>query len=104
MVGGMNMANLLDVLQSSQAGKVAENLAARFGISAEQAKAAIQGLVLALSAGLLQALQSPTGVNSIAGLLSGGAHQASFQSADSAYSDAGVTAGSALLGQLFGAP
>jgi hypothetical protein len=97
------MANLLDVLQSAQAGKVAENLAARFGISAEQAKAAIQGLVPALSAGLLQALQSPTGLNSIAGQLSGAAHQASFQSADSAYSDAGVTAGSALLGQLFGA-
>jgi hypothetical protein len=98
------MANLLDILQSAQAGKVAENLAARFGITAEQAKAAIQGLVPALSAGLLQALQSPASLNSIAGQLSGGAHQASFQSADSASSDAGVAAGSALLGQLFGAP
>ena len=98
------MANLLDILQSAQAGKVAENLAARFGISAEQAKAAIQGLVPALSAGLQQALQNPTSLNSIAAQLTGGAHQASFQSADSADSDAGVSAGSALLGQLFGPP
>jgi hypothetical protein len=98
------MANLLDIIQSAQGGKVAENLAARFGITSEQANAAIQAWMPALSTGLQQALQNPSSLSSIAGELTAGVHQASFQSADSANSEAGVSGGSAILTRIFGDP
>ncbi|MEA2760403.1 MAG: hypothetical protein QOH65_3016 [Methylobacteriaceae bacterium] len=98
------MANLLDIIQSAQGGKAAENLAARFGITSEQANAAIQAWMPALSTGLQQALQNPSSLSSIAGQLTAGLHQASFQSADSANSEAGVSGGSAILTRIFGDP
>jgi hypothetical protein len=98
------MANLLDIIQSAQAGKAAENLAARFGITSEQANAAIQAWMPALSTGLQQALQNPSSLSGMAGQLTAGLHQASFQSADSANSEAGVSGGSAILTQIFGDP
>jgi hypothetical protein len=98
------MANLLDIIQSAQAGKAAENLAARFGITSEQANAAIQAWMPALSTGLQQAVQNSSSLSGIAGQLTSGLHQASFQSADSANSEAGVSAGSAILTRIFGDP
>jgi hypothetical protein len=98
------MATLQDILQSAQGGKAAENLAERFGITAEQANAAIQALAPALSTGLQQALQKPGSLSSIIGQLSAGLHQASYQSPDSAHSDAGVAGGSTILSQIFGDP
>jgi hypothetical protein len=98
------MATLQDILQSAQGGKAAENLAERFGITAEQANAAIQALAPALSTGLQQALQKPGSLSSIVGQLSAGLHQASYQSPDSAHSDAGVAGGSTILSQIFGDP
>jgi hypothetical protein len=98
------MANLQEILQSAQGGKAAENLAERFGISTEQANAAIQALVPALSAGLQKAVQNPESLSGLIGQLSAGLHQASFQSSDSAHSDAAVSGGSGILSQIFGDP
>jgi hypothetical protein len=98
------MANLQDILQSAQGGKAAENLAERFGITTEQANAAIQALVPAFSAGLQQAVQNPGSLSGLVGQLTAGLHQASFQSPDSAHSDAAVSGGSTILNQIFGDP
>jgi hypothetical protein len=98
------MANLQDILQSAQGGSAAQNLAERFGITPEQANSAIQALVPALSAGLQKAVQNPASLSGLAGQLSAGLHQASFQSADSAHSDAAVSGGSVILSQIFGDP
>jgi hypothetical protein len=98
------MANLQEILQSAQGGKAAENLAERFGISAEQARAAIQALAPALSTGLQQALQNPGSLGNIIGQLTAGLHQASYQRADSAHSEAGIAGGSTILGNIFGDP
>jgi hypothetical protein len=98
------MANLQEILQSAQGGKAAENLAERFGITTEQASAAIQALVPALSAGLQKAVQNPGSLSGLVGQLSAGLHQASFQSPDSAHSDAAVSGGSGILNQIFGDP
>jgi hypothetical protein len=98
------MATLQDILQSAQGGKAAQNLAERFGITAEQANAAIQALTPALSTGLQRVLQNPGSLSGIIGQLSAGVHQASYQSADSAHSDAGLAGGSAILRQIFGDP
>ena len=98
------MANLQDILQSAQGGKAAENLAERFGISTEQANAAIQALVPALSTGFQQALQNPASLSGIVGQLSAGLHQAAFQNAASAHSDGAMSGGTTLLSQIFGDP
>jgi hypothetical protein len=96
------MASLQEILQSAQGGKAAENLAERFGITSEQANAAIQALAPALSIGLQRAIQNPGTIGTIIGQLTGAQHQASYQSPDSAHSDAGIAGGSTILGQIFG--
>jgi hypothetical protein len=96
------MMNLQDILQSAQGGQTADNLAQRFGITPEQANAAIQALTPALSMGLQQAMQNPASLSSIIGQLSAPQHQSSFQAADGANSDAGIAGGSAILNQIFG--
>ena len=98
------MANLQDILQSAQGGKAAENLAERFGITPEQATSAIQALAPALSTGLRQALQSSGSLSGILNQLSAGLHQASFQSPDSAHSDAAISGGTGILSQILGDP
>jgi len=98
------MANLQDILQSAQGGKAAQNLAERFGISTEQAEAAIQALVPALSAGLQKALQNPGNISGLFGQLSASLHQASFQNSGSAHSDAAVAGGSSILTEVLGNP
>jgi hypothetical protein len=96
--------NLQEILQSAQGGKAADNLAERFGITSEQARAAIQALAPALGIGLQRALQNPGGLGSIIGQLTGPQHQSSYQAADGAHSDAGLAGGSTILSQIFGDP
>jgi hypothetical protein len=98
------MSNLQDILQSAQAGKAAENLAERFGISSEQANAALQALAPALSMGLQRALQNPGSLGILVGQLTSSLHQTSYQNAGSAQSEAGVAAGSTILSHVFGDP
>lgn len=98
------MATLQGIIQSAQGGKAAENLAERFGISSEQANAAIQALAPALSMGLQRAIQNPASVGAVIGQLNGPQHEASYQSSESAHSDSGVAGGSTILSQIFGDP
>jgi hypothetical protein len=98
------MSNLQDILQSAQGGKAADNLAERFGISPEQASAAMAALAPALGIGLQRAMQNPGGLGSITGQLTAPQHLSSFQTADGAHSDAGIAGGSTILGQIFGDP
>jgi hypothetical protein len=98
------MSNLQDILQSAQGGKAADNLAERFGITPEQASAAIAALAPALGIGLQRAMQNPGGLGSITGQLTAPQHLSSFQTADGAHSDAGIAGGSTILGQIFGDP
>jgi len=98
------MANLQDILQSAQGGKAAENLAQRFGISAEQASAAMQALAPAVGIGLQRVLQSRGGAGAIIGQLSAAANQGAFQNPASAHSEAAISSGSAILRQAFGDP
>jgi hypothetical protein len=98
------MTTLQDILQSAQGGKAAENLAERFGISSEQANAAIQALAPALSIGLQRAIQNPGDLSIIVGELTSSLHLTSYQNAAAAQSEAGVAGGSTILSQVFGDP
>ncbi len=53
------MFNLSDILQSAQGGQAIDNIAQRFGLSPEQAQAAVQALIPAISAGLTKAATNP---------------------------------------------
>jgi len=59
--------NLNDIIQAAQGGQGVNNLASQFGLSPEQAQAAIQAMIPAFSGGLQNAAQSPSGLG---GLLS----------------------------------
>ena len=96
------MFNLNDIIQAAQGGQGINNLAQRFGLSPEQAQAAVGALIPALSQGMQAQARSPDGLGSIIGALTQGVHQQSFQ--NPAAAPAAAPAGADILGQLFGSP
>jgi hypothetical protein len=96
------MFNLNDILQSAQGGQAINNLAQRFGISPEQAQAAVQALIPALSAGLAKAAAQPGALDSIISAVTDPDHQASFSSSAAAQSPAATQKGSDALSQILG--
>ena len=94
------MFNLNDIIQAAQGGQGIGNLAEKFGLSPEQAQAAVNAVIPAFSHGLQNQAQSAGGLGGIIGALTHGAHQDTFQ--NPAASSAG--AGGDVLGQIFGSP
>ncbi len=73
------MFNLNDILQSAQGGEAINNIAQRFGLSQEQAQAAVQALIPALSAGLTKAAANPGTLGSVISAVNDSTHQASVR-------------------------
>jgi hypothetical protein len=96
------MFNLNDILQSAQGGQAINNLAQRFGISPDQAQAAVQALIPALSAGLAKCAVQPGALGSIISAIADPDHQASFSSSAAAQSPAAAQKGSDALSQILG--
>ena len=96
------MFNLNDIIQAAQGGQGINNLAEKFGLSPEQAQAAVNAIIPAVSHGLQQQAQTPGGFGSIIGSLASGVHRGSFQTPG--VDPAGVSAGGDVLGQIFGSP
>lgn len=96
------MFNLNDILQSAQGGQAINNLAQRFGISPEQAQAAAQALIPALSAGLAKCATQPGALGSIISAIADSDHQASFSNPAAAQSPTAVQKGSDALSQILG--
>jgi hypothetical protein len=94
--------NLNDIIQAAQGGQGINNLASRFGLSPEQAQAAIQAMIPAFSTGLQGAAQDPTALGGVLSHLASGARQGSF--ADPSQTSAASGLGGAVLGQIFGSP
>lgn len=95
------MFNLNEIIQSAQGGNAVGNLAQQFGISPDQAQAAVHALIPAISTGLLQKASSG-GLGSIAAALSDPDHLAAFSSSGAAQSDDAVQKGSDVVNDLFG--
>ncbi|QXX74406.1 DUF937 domain-containing protein [Methylovirgula sp. HY1] len=95
------MFNLNEIIQSAQGGNAVGNLAQQFGISPDQAQAAVQALIPAISTGLLQKASSG-GLGGIAAALSDPAHLAAFSSPGAAQSGDTVQKGSDVVDDLFG--
>lgn len=95
-------ANLLGIFGDAQGGQVVTNLANQFGISLEQAQAAVQALIPALSAGLAKCANSPGALGAIISAIADPDHQASFSSPAAAQSPIAVQKGNDALTQILG--
>ena len=95
------MFDLNEILQNAQNGKAVDNLAQQFGISPDQAQAAIHALIPAISTGLLQKTTAG-GLGGIISALGDADHQAAFSSPEAAQSDDTVQKGKDVVSDLFG--
>lgn len=96
------MLNLFDMLANAQNGNGVDALARQFGLSQQQAQAAVQALLPAFSQGLKRNTADPYGVGAFLSALSSGQHANYFDDAGQAASPQGMAAGNDILGQLFG--
>ncbi len=96
------MADLSELLQAAHGGDAVATLAQKFGISPDQANAALAALSPALAQGLQNHMQNAEGLSQILGHLSDPAHQAAYGDAAAVDAPAAANAGGDLLGQIFG--
>ncbi len=92
---------LNDIVQSAQGGQAIDNIAARFGLSPEQAQNAVTALLPAFQMGL-QNVTAGGGIGSILQHLGNGAHQQSYADPGAAQSPEATQAGGSVLGDIFG--
>ncbi len=91
---------LNDILQNAQDGRAVDNLAARFGLTSEQAEAATQAMIPAFSAALERLKTHPEALGGLIAEVAGGAHGASY--VEPAAADGAAGAGAAT--RVFGSP
>lgn len=96
------MFNLSEIINSAQDGKAVENLAQQFGISPDQAQAAVQALIPAISGGLMQKASDPNALGGIISAITDPDHHAAFSNPDAAQSDATAQKGGDVVNDMFG--
>lgn len=92
------MFNLNDILQASQGGQAMENLARQYGISLEQANAAVQALMPAMSMGLQQQAGNMQAFSAILTKMNDPLHRESFETPDPTPAAAGEEAVADIFG------
>jgi hypothetical protein len=95
--------NLNDIMQAAQGGQGINNIAAQFGLTPEQAQAAIQASMPAFSQGLQRLGQDPNALGGVLSHIANDVHQGSFQDPAQASAAANGVGGDALS-QIFGTP
>jgi hypothetical protein len=96
------MSIVTEILESAQGGKLIENLAQEFGLSAEQAKAAIDALAPALALGLRNAATNPEILHKVISDIAHPAHVAAFGDPGIAHGEDAGAPGQAAVANLFG--
>lgn len=96
------MHPLFDLLANSQGGNGMEALAQRFGLSPQQAQAAVEALMPAFSQGLKQNTADPYGLGAFMTAMASGQHAKYFEDPANAFSPSGTNEGNGILGHLFG--
>jgi hypothetical protein len=100
-----NMATLREILARSQHGEAIDVIARAYGLSHEQADAAVSALLPAISMGLKRSTATPEGLGQ---LFDVAARQprlfAMYDDPDVALSPEGLASGNAVLANLFGSP
>lgn len=96
------MLSLFDMLSNAQQGQGMEALARQFGLSQQQAQAAVEALLPAFSQGLKQNTADPYGIGAFLTAMASGQHAKYFDNPTNAFSPSGVNEGNGILGHLFG--
>jgi hypothetical protein len=94
--------NLFDMLANAQNGQGMDQLARQFGLSQQQAQAAVEALLPAFSQGLKRNASDPYGVGAFLNAMATGSHARYFDDAQNAFSPQGLAEGNGILGHLFG--
>jgi hypothetical protein len=95
------MFNLNDIIQSAHGGEGINNIAQQFGVTPEQAEAAIKAMLPGMSQGL-QHQVSNGGLGDILGHIANPQNQQAFNDPNAVASGAAANAGGNVLGQIFG--
>ncbi|MGB3390388.1 MAG: DUF937 domain-containing protein [Pseudaminobacter sp.] len=96
------MLPLFDMLANAQQGNGMEALARQFGLSQQQAQAAVEALLPAFSQGLKQNTADPYGIGAFMTAMASGQHAKYFEDPANAFSPSGIKEGNGILGHLFG--
>ena len=96
------MLPLYDMLANAQNGNGIDALARQFGLTQQQAQAAVEALLPAFSQGLKRNVADPYGVGNFMNALASGQHAKYFEDVSRAYSPQGMQEGNGILGHLFG--
>lgn len=96
------MFNLTEIMHAAQNGQGVANLANQFGLSPEQAQAAVKALMPGMSMGLQNQATSTDGLSSIINMMTGGAHQEAFNNPAATAAPQTASAGTDVLNQIFG--
>jgi hypothetical protein len=104
MNGAARMSYLDEILQSAQGGQLVDNLAQRFGLTAEQMEGAIRALAPALEIGLSNAAEEPAMFQRLLGDIASPGRAAAFDEPGAAHDVDSVAQSRQLLDDLFGSP
>ncbi len=98
------MFNLYEILRNAQGGHALDNLASQFGLTPEQADAAVKAMVPALSEEFMKLSSKPNAFGSFLGALGEGQHLAAFTDPAAAQTAATAEKGFDGLRQVLGSP
>lgn len=98
------MFSFNDIFQQAQGGAALQNLAEQFGLSTTQVQKAIEAVTPALSAGLQERAQDPSGLADLFGAMFNDRHQQAFEDASAANTAEAAADGEDALARLFGGP
>ncbi|RRI03021.1 DUF937 domain-containing protein [Mesorhizobium tamadayense] len=96
------MPSLFDIFAQAQNGSGMQALAQQFGLSQQQAQAAVEALLPAFSQGLQRNTADPYGMGAFMTAMASGQHAKYFEDATRAFSPQGINEGNGILGHLFG--
>ncbi len=94
------MFNLYEILRNAHGGHALDNLATQFGITTEEADAAVKAVVPVLSEGFLKQASEPHAFGAFIGALGEGQHLAAFSDPAAAQATATAQKGGDILSQI----
>ena len=96
------MFNLYQIIQGAQGGQAIGNLAQQFGLSPDQADAAVKSLIPALSTGFMTKAAQPGGYGEILGAMGDDQHRQAYADPATAQDPSTQQKGSDIVGSIFG--
>lgn len=96
------MFNLYEIITGAQGGQAIDNLARQFGLSPQQADAAVKSLIPSLSTAFMAKAAQPGGLNEIAGAMADDQHKQAYADPGAAQDSSTQQKGGDIAGSVFG--